>query len=201
MADQHKPLHWHQKCFLQHTTIPNMHIVAMRNKAIALALWDDIQDAAGALQVCAGQLSGCEAAVHAMHKIFESPETEAAILVDASNAFNSLNRQSPSITFITYVPHCRRYSPTRIKKISTSTSMGKPSIPKRAPPRESLSPGRKYALQFRDPLLSKPPPGYDSFYGENRAVTGRGELNYDELVIFDHRAIYPRYIIFCQSNC
>jgi len=28
-----------------------------------------------------------------MHKIFESPETEAAILVDASNAFNSLNRQ------------------------------------------------------------------------------------------------------------
>ena len=63
------------------------------NKAIALALRDDIQDAAGALQVCAGQLSGCEAAVHAMHKIFESPETEAAILVDASNAFNSLNRQ------------------------------------------------------------------------------------------------------------
>ena len=108
------------------------------NKAIALALRDDIQDAAGALQVCAGQLSGCEAAVHAMHKIFESPETEAAILVDASNAFNSLNRQSPSITFITYVPHCRRYSPTRIKKISTSTSMGKPSIPKRAPPRETL---------------------------------------------------------------
>ena len=28
-----------------------------------------------------------------MHKIFESPETEAAILVDATNAFNCLNRQ------------------------------------------------------------------------------------------------------------
>ena len=28
-----------------------------------------------------------------MHKIFESPETEAAIQVDATNAFNCLNRQ------------------------------------------------------------------------------------------------------------
>ena len=65
------------------------------NKAIALALRDEIQDATGALQVCAGQLSGCEAAVHSMHKIFESPETEAAILVDATNAFNCLNRQVP----------------------------------------------------------------------------------------------------------
>jgi len=62
-----------------------------------------------------------------------------------------------------------------------------------------IAPGRKYTLQFRDPLLSKPPPGYDSFYGENRAVTGRGELNYDELVVFDHQAIHPRYIIFCQK--
>ena len=31
------------------------------NKAIALALRDEIQDATGALQVCAGKLSGCEA--------------------------------------------------------------------------------------------------------------------------------------------
>jgi len=60
-----------------------------------------------------------------------------------------------------------------------------------------IAPGRKYTLQYRG--LSNPPPGYDSFYGESRAVTGRGELNYDELVIFDHRAIHPRYIIFCQK--
>ena len=60
-----------------------------------------------------------------------------------------------------------------------------------------IAPGRKYTLRFRDPHLTKPPPGYDSFYGESKG-TGRGELNYDELVIFDHRAILPRYIIFCQ---
>ena len=63
------------------------------NKAIAEVLRDDIQDAAGSLQLCAGQLSGCEAAMHSMYEVFQSSETEAAILVDASNAFNTLNRQ------------------------------------------------------------------------------------------------------------
>ena len=62
--------------------------------AIATSISDDIQEAAGPLQVCAGHLSGCEAAVHAMHQIFESSNTEAVILVDACNAFNSLNRQT-----------------------------------------------------------------------------------------------------------
>ena len=60
-------------------------------KAIATAISNDIQEAAGPLQVCAGHLSGCEAAVHAMHQVYQSSSTEAVILVDACNAFNSLN--------------------------------------------------------------------------------------------------------------
>ena len=62
-------------------------------KTISTTRREEIQEAAGPLQVCAGHLSGCEAAVHAMQHIYESPETEAIIIVDASNAFNSLNRQ------------------------------------------------------------------------------------------------------------
>ena len=62
--------------------------------AIATALSNDIQEAAGPLQVCAGQLSGCEAAVHAAHQVFQSPSTEGLILVDACNAFNSLNQET-----------------------------------------------------------------------------------------------------------
>ena len=42
----------------------------------------------------AGQQSGCEAAVHAMRQIFDDPNTHAVLLVDASNAFNNLNRQT-----------------------------------------------------------------------------------------------------------
>ena len=39
----------------------------------------DVTKAAGALQLCSGQDSGSEAAIHAMHDIFEDNETEAVI--------------------------------------------------------------------------------------------------------------------------
>ena len=48
---------------------------------------------AGDLQLCAGQQAGCEAAVHAMSEIFDDERTDALLLVDATNAFNSINRK------------------------------------------------------------------------------------------------------------
>ena len=53
----------------------------------------DILNAAGNLQLCAGQEAGCEAAVHAMQSLFHSSATQAVLLADASNAFNSLNQR------------------------------------------------------------------------------------------------------------
>ena len=53
----------------------------------------DLQNAVGSIQLCAGQDAGCEAAVHAMERVFADEDTEAMILVDASNVFNCLNRQ------------------------------------------------------------------------------------------------------------
>ena len=52
----------------------------------------DVVEASGSLQLCAGQTSGSEAAIHAMHAIFEADDTDAVLLIDASNAFNALNR-------------------------------------------------------------------------------------------------------------
>ena len=53
----------------------------------------DILDAAGSLQVSAGQKSGpSEAAVHAMNSMFIANDTNAALLIDPTNAFNMLNR-------------------------------------------------------------------------------------------------------------
>ena len=63
-------------------------------KDIAVTITEDIQEAAGPLQVCAGHISGCEAAVHAMSQVSESQQTEAVLLVDASNTFNLLNREA-----------------------------------------------------------------------------------------------------------
>ena len=62
-------------------------------KSVMTLLKGDVTQAAGALQVCAGQDGGCEAAIHAMKKAFDSEDCEAVLLVDASNAFNNLNRK------------------------------------------------------------------------------------------------------------
>ena len=61
-------------------------------KCVTKVTKQDIIEANGSLQVCAGQKSGSEAAIHAMHSIFEADNTDAVLLIDASNAFNSLNR-------------------------------------------------------------------------------------------------------------
>ena len=63
-------------------------------KAILMVTRSDIQEVAGLLQLCAGQISGIEAAVYAVDSLFQQDETEAILLVDASNAFNSLNHLS-----------------------------------------------------------------------------------------------------------
>lgn len=62
------------------------------SKAIVSFLKEDIRSAAGALQLCCGQESGCESIVHAMRSVYEKDDTEAILLVDADNAFNRLNR-------------------------------------------------------------------------------------------------------------
>ncbi len=49
-------------------------------------------DATAPLQVCSGLPGGVEAAVHALRRVYEDEDTEAIILVDAENAFNSMNR-------------------------------------------------------------------------------------------------------------
>lgn len=59
----------------------------MAKAALSIIRWD----AAGSL---AGQISGTEAAVHVVRESFLQEDTEAVLLVDASNAFNTLNRQT-----------------------------------------------------------------------------------------------------------
>ena len=54
----------------------------------------DILKATGSLQLCAGQDAGSEAAIHAVYDMFTEDDTEAVLMVDASNAFNSINREA-----------------------------------------------------------------------------------------------------------
>ena len=61
-------------------------------KAPLYILRDDIQAVASLRQLCANQIAGVEAAVHAVRSSFDLDDTEGVLLLDASNAFNSLNR-------------------------------------------------------------------------------------------------------------
>ena len=54
----------------------------------------DIQDAAGLWKMVTSLHSGAEATMHSMKEIFDDEQTHEVILVDASNAFNSLNRNA-----------------------------------------------------------------------------------------------------------
>ena len=54
--------------------------------------------------LCAGQEAGCEAGVHAMREIFENSTSEGALFVDATNAFNSLNRQTALLNIHSLCP-------------------------------------------------------------------------------------------------
>ena len=61
-------------------------------KTVTTFLKEEIQEAAGPLQVCAGHSAGAEAAIHAMSQVFAHDGTDGILLIDASNAFNRMNR-------------------------------------------------------------------------------------------------------------
>lgn len=63
-------------------------------RAVLRIVQQDVVEAAGCVQLCAGQEAGSEAAVHAIRDFHSTPDSEGILLVDATNAFNSLNRQA-----------------------------------------------------------------------------------------------------------
>ena len=57
-------------------------------KSIMAVVKSDVEKHAGALQLCAGQSAGVEAAIH----IYEAESCDGILLLDAENAFNRANR-------------------------------------------------------------------------------------------------------------
>ena len=100
----------------------------------------DTQLAAGALQTCAGHDAGSEAAIHAMKSIFDDEDTHAALLVDATNAFNLINHQAalhnisvlcPSFSTIlnnTYGAPIRLFTGEGELSSTEGTTQGTPSL-------------------------------------------------------------------------
>ena len=62
-------------------------------KCILNVIKPEILSATAPLQTCAGLPGGAEASIHAMRELFNRDDTHGILLVDAENAFNSLNRK------------------------------------------------------------------------------------------------------------
>ena len=82
-------------------------------KIVMILLKRDVLRATGSLQLCAGQDVGSEVAIYAVHGMFNKESTQAILMVDASNAFNTINQEAffhntkilyPSIS--AYVNNC-----------------------------------------------------------------------------------------------
>ena len=78
-------------------------------KTITRLLKQDIIEASGTLQTCSGIDSGIEAAVHAMADQFAKDNTQGLLLVDATNAFNSIHRETALDTVATHCPAFHQY--------------------------------------------------------------------------------------------
>ena len=62
-------------------------------KVVMSIVKEDVITSCSKVQMCSGQAAGSEAVIHSMREMFENEESEAILLVDAANAFNSINRQ------------------------------------------------------------------------------------------------------------
>ena len=63
-------------------------------KAILSVIKPMVVDNSGFQQLCAGQESGAEASIHSLREIQDEDDTDGVLLLDASNAFNSINRKA-----------------------------------------------------------------------------------------------------------
>ena len=82
-------------------------------KAVMILLKKDVVQVAGLLYLRGGQVAGSELTIHAMHDIFNDNNMEGILLIDAENAFNSINLKVmlPNLKFIfpviaTYISNC-----------------------------------------------------------------------------------------------
>ena len=69
-------------------------------KAVLKVIRPDIMQVIDNSQLCAGQEAGIESAVHVIDQLFNEESTKAALLIDPSNAFNCLNRQTALRNFM-----------------------------------------------------------------------------------------------------
>lgn len=78
-------------------------------KTMAHITGEDVREECGADQLCAGTKAGIESAIHAMSDLFDEDDDTSILLVDASNAFNSISRPLTLWSARILWPRCARF--------------------------------------------------------------------------------------------
>ena len=81
------------------------------SRAICLVTRFDAEDICGVTQLCAGTRAGIEGAVHDLNELFEENQEDGlgVLIMDAENAFNSLNRNAALWNICVLWPRCSRF--------------------------------------------------------------------------------------------
>ena len=112
-------------------------------RAVTTVLKPELIDSTGPIQVCAGIPGGIEAAIHAVRKMYEDPNTEAVLLVDADNAFNSLNRKA-ALNNIRYI--CPEFSTYLVNTYRSPSNLYIPGETEALQSREGTTQGDNAAM-------------------------------------------------------
>ena len=105
------------------------------SKAVLSIIRQDILETTGSIQLCAGQESGYEAAVHVMKAIFEDKNTQAILLIDAKNAFKSINQQTALRNIQGICPSLSTITTNTYRSNPLLLSMERPSLQVKVQPR------------------------------------------------------------------
>ena len=143
-------------------------------KATITVLKPELIEATAPLQSCAGLKGGIEASIHATRTMFEDKETEGVLLVDASNAFNALNRKAAMHN----TQHLCPALSTFVRNIYTAEAeLFLPSSDEIILSREGTTQGGPESIGFyavSTAMLSQPEPGVKKvFYADDGGGAGK----------------------------
>ena len=173
-------------------------------KVILDIIRPDIFHVTGSIQLCTGQIAGAEAAVHTVSLLFDDESSEATLLIDASNAFNNLNRQ---VTLRNFLSICPALATVAINLYRDSSSLfidgecllSKEGVMQRDPLAMAI-----YAVGVM-PLIKKldipNSSNHQIWFADDAAATGSFEALYTWLKKWIEIGPQYGYHVNCQKTC